>query len=147
MAQVGKFYSKFFEKALSKEIGWVSDTIRCALCTGDYIPNQATDVYFSDITNEAEASGGYIAGGFELSNRVIEYDSSMGSTRLKADSISLQDVTIPNVRHIVIYKDSGTPSTSPLIGFIDLGVVRGVTNGVFEINWNEDGVFTNTITV
>jgi hypothetical protein len=41
----------------------------------------------------------------------------------------------------VVYKDTGTPSTSPLVGYLDFGGDQTVSSGTFTIVFDATGVF------
>lgn len=144
MAVEGKFYSQYYMKALNKEIGWLTDNIRCMFCTSVYVPDKDAHAYKGDVVGEVAGFVGYTIGGVVLNNRTMSYNPGTNSTIIDADDIELYDVTLNGVRTLVIYADTGDPATSPLIGFIDLGVDRGVTNGVFAIQWSPNGVFSHT---
>lgn len=144
MADVGKFFNQYFLKAMNKEIGWATDNVKCMFCTSAYVPNKDTHVYKSQVTNEISGAQGYNVGGVLLTNKTMRYDSTSGKCILDADDIALSDVTINNVRVLVIYVDKGDASTSPLIGFITLAADHGVTNGAFSVQWNDAGIFTHT---
>ena len=145
MIGTGSFYGHYFIKALNKEIGWATDTIKCMLCTSSYVPDKNNHIYKSDVTNEISGSTGYAAGGFTLSNKTISYDTNSSKAILDADDISVANVTINNARYAVLYADTGNPETSPLIGYFDFGTDRGVTNGSFALSWSASGIFSNSI--
>jgi len=46
-----KLYGNFLKQALNKEIDWDSDTIKVALLSSSYTPNQDTHDYFDDVTS------------------------------------------------------------------------------------------------
>jgi hypothetical protein len=135
---VSEFYGRFYEKVFRKEIDWSVDNIKCILCDDTYIPDKNTHIYKSDVTG--------IITEIPLTNRTIVYDPKLLTTSLKADDIALDGVTLSGVRTIIIYSDTGTPETSLLIGYKDLEVNRSVTNGVFKIIWDTEGVLVHTMT-
>ena len=45
-----KLYGNFLAKALNKEVDWDSDTIKVALLTSAYTPNQDTHDYYDDVS-------------------------------------------------------------------------------------------------
>lgn len=145
MVETGNLYGQYFIKALNKEIGWLTDTVKCMLCTKEYIPDQDEHVYLSDIVGELTGYEDYPAGGFELLNKTMRYDPDLNKTILDADDIEKENVSIGQVRYAVIYIDTGTPETSPLLGYMDFGAERGVTNGFFSIHWSEEGIFAHTV--
>jgi hypothetical protein len=56
-------------------IDWLSDTIKCMLCTSTYTPNLDTHKYKSDITNEITGTG-YSAGGATLGSAAITFTAA-----------------------------------------------------------------------
>lgn len=138
---MGVFYGNFFKKAMSKGIDYLNDNIKCMLCTGDYVPSK-DHVVKSEITNEADTTGGYPEGGILLEGKTMEFDGNF-TTTLNANDIILNNTTVSDVRYLVIYVDTGVPETSLLIGYIDLEVPKGVTNGDFMITWSENGIFVH----
>lgn len=58
---------------------------------------------------------------------------------LDGGTVSWPSSTI-TARYAVIYKDTGTGSTSPLIGFVDFGQDESSSSGTFQITWHTDGI-------
>jgi hypothetical protein len=56
-----------------------------------------------------------------------------GVTQLDSADPSWASATISGIRYAVIYKDTGTASTSPLLWLIDFGADQSVTSGTFTI--------------
>lgn len=62
-----------------------------------------------------------------------------------ADNVTFTAVTGNSVEALVIYVDTGTAGTSPLVAFIDTGVTGlPVTpnGGDISVTWNASGIFT-----
>lgn len=140
-------YAKFPENALGGNssgdapIDFLSDTIKCALCTASYTPNQTTHEWFSDITNEVSGTG-YTAGGATLGSKTLSASSLV--TTLDAADPSWSSSTI-TARYAVFYKDTGTAGTSPLIAYADFGGNISSTNGTFTVVLNASGLATITV--
>lgn len=141
MAASTKVYGNFPLKAANKEVDWDSDTIKVALCTSSYSPNQNTHIYFSDITNEITGTG-YTAGGATLGSKTIA-ESSLVTTFDAADT-SWTSSTL-TARYAIIYESTGTSSTSTLIAYVDFGADQSSSSGTFTIQWNASGIFTATV--
>lgn len=129
------------ESLLGGLINWSSDTIKVMLCTSTYTPNKATHQYKSSVTNEVASGGGYTTGGITLSSKTIGTTSSV--TKLAASNVSWTTSTI-TARYAIVYKSTGTDSTSPLIRYGDFGSSVSSAGGNFDINWNAAGVWTQT---
>lgn len=140
-------YAKFPENALGGNAGgdspidFLTDTIRCALTTSSYTPNQTTHEWFSDITNEVVGAG-YTALGVALASKTLSASSLV--TTLDAADPSWASSTI-TARYAIFYKDTGTAGTSPLIAYADFGGNISSTNGTFTVVLNASGLATITV--
>lgn len=120
-------------------VNWGADTIKCALATSTYTPNQDTDAFFSSVT---EATGtGYTAGGVTLASKTSAYTAATNTVALDAADVSWTTSTI-TARYAVVYKSTGTASTSQLIAYVDFGANVSSTAGTFSIVWDAAGIVT-----
>jgi hypothetical protein len=119
-------------------VDWVTDTIKVALTTSAYTPDQDVHDFFNDVTNEITGTG-YTAGGATLGSKSTSYDTASNETRLIAANAQWTTATI-TARYAVIYKDTGTASTSPLLGYVDFGGDQSVTAGTLTVQWDATGV-------
>ena len=140
MAVTALLYGSFPAKLANKEIDWDTDTVKVALCTSTYSPNQDTHDYFNDVTNEVSGAG-YTAGGATLGSKSVNYTSGTNTQAFDAADTVWSTATI-TARYAVIYVSTGTSSTSPLIGYVDFGADVSSTAGDFTIQWAAGGVFT-----
>lgn len=144
MAVSAKLYGTVIAKALNKEIDWDSDTIKVALCTSTYTPDQDNHHYFSDITNEVSGTG-YTAGGATMTTSAVTYTGATNTTALPASNVSWTASTI-TARYAIIYDATpATNATRPLIGYVDFGADVISTGGTFQITWDPSGVATFTV--
>lgn len=133
-------YDSYSKKAVDgTNIDLDTDTIKVALTTASYTPSQTTHDFFDDITNEVSGTG-YSAGGASLANKVLTLDTTNNYTTWDADDVSWTTSTITNARYAIIYKSTGTASTSPLIALIDLGSNQSTNASTFTIVWNASGI-------
>jgi hypothetical protein len=118
-----------------------TDTIKAALVTSVYTPSASTHVTFDDITNEVSGSN-YTAGGATLTTPTLT--ESSGTVTFDADDVvwAQHASGFTDARYVIIYKDTGTPSTSALIGYIDLTSDKGNVSGSLTIEWNASGILT-----
>jgi hypothetical protein len=140
MAASAKWYGKAllnqYGATSANRVDWVTDTVKVALCTSSYTPDQDTHQYFSSVTNEVSATGtGYTAGGVALSSKSVNYDGTTNVMSLRAGASTWTSATF-TTRYAVIYKDTGTAATSPLIGYVDFGGDESVSSGTFTITWD-----------
>ena len=132
-------YGKLFVNQFgSAQINFTSDTIKVALCSSSYVPDQDVHDFFDDITNEVTGTG-YTAGGATLATKTSGYNATTNITTLDAADTVWSTSTI-TARYAVIYKSTGTASTSPLIGYIDFGSNQSSSAGDFTIQWNASGI-------
>lgn len=123
---------------LEGEIDFINDTIKVALVTSGYSASKDSDLNFSDITNEVSGTG-YSSGGKTLAGISTEQDDENDRAAVIADDVSWAVATF-TARAAVIYKDSGTPSTSLLIAYVDFGDDKSVSGEDFTVEWHQDGV-------
>lgn len=128
------------------DINWGSDTIKVALLTSTYTPAQDTHEFYSDLTNELSASGNYSTGGASLTGTAKSYDASTNNEKLTADNLTFSALTPSSAfRYAVVYKSTGTGTTSPLIAYINFGADQNPGGSDFAIAWAATGVlYMNT---
>lgn len=114
------------------------DTIKMALVSSSYTPNQDSHDFFDDITNEVAASGTYAAGGATLSVTLSQDDTDDEGV-LDATDVTFTSATII-ARYAVIYKSTGVASTSPLMLLIDFGSNFTSTVGSFTVAFAAEGI-------
>lgn len=142
MAVIAKWYGNALLKALSKEINWTTDTVKVKLCSSTYVPDQDAHTYMSSVTNEVTGTG-YIAGGQALTGKTIGYTAATNVIMLDAADVTWSNSTI-TARYAVVYVDTGTAATSPLLGYVDFGADVVSSGGPFTITWDANGIFTIT---
>lgn len=120
-AMYGKGRQKFGEAG----INWGSDTIKAQLIDlGAYTPSIDVDEFLSDI-----ASGAKIGSPVTLSSKT----NVLGV--FDAADISFTGLSgAPTLEAILIYKDTGTGSTSPLICLIDTATGLPVAAGATQVD-------------
>lgn len=127
-------YQKYAKLMLDADLDILVDNIKCVLVdTAAYTVNLATDDFLDDIP-----AGDRIATSGNMSTKTTTlgvYD---------ADNITFSSVTGDPSEALVIYKDTGTAATSPLIAYIDTATGLPVTpnGGDITITWNASGIFS-----
>jgi hypothetical protein len=139
-----KLYGNFLLKALNKEVDFDSDTIKVALVSSSYTPDQDAHDYFNDVSSYEVSGTGYTAGGATLASKTATYDSATNVVILDAADTTWASSTI-TARYAVIYDSTGTASTSPLIGYVDFGSDQSSTSGNFTITWDSTGIVRITV--
>ena len=116
------------QRFLEAQINWMTDTIKVLLVdTGTYTPNTSAHQYLSDIPTSAR-----IAGPVTLTSK-----STTGGAADGAD-VTFTSVSGPSIEAIVIYKDTGSEATSPLIAYIDTATGLPITpnGGDIIVTWD-----------
>ena len=139
-----KLYGNFLLKALNKEVDFDSDTIKVALLSSSYTPDQDAHDYFNDVSANEVSGTGYTAGGNTLASKTATYDSATNVVILDAADTTWASSTI-TARYAVVYGSTGTASTSPLIGYVDFGSDQSSTSGNFTITWDSTGIVRITV--
>lgn len=122
-------YTKAKESLLSQSpsIDFDTDTIKVALVTASYTPAVTTDQYYSTV-----------------SSAVVGTPATLTSKTVTGGIFDAADVTFTSVTgsqitQLVIYKDTGTASTSPLIAVLDSassGLPVTPNGGDITISWD-----------
>lgn len=131
-------YNSFKRDIMDGSIDLNTDDIQVALVTSSYTPNIDTHDNFDDITNEVSGTG-YTAGGADLANEAVTVDTTDDEGVFDADDVTWSSSTI-TARGAVLYKNTGTPSTSKLICYFDFGSDKVSSSGNFTIAWNAEGI-------
>lgn len=132
-------YNAFKKNIMNGSIDLDTDTIKVALTTSSYTPDQDSHEFFSSVTNEVSGTG-YTAGGATLANKTVTQDNTDNEGVFDADDATWSSSTITNARYAIVYKSTGVAGTSPLICAIDLGSNYSSTNGTFTLPWNAEGI-------
>lgn len=131
-------YNSFKAKIMDGSIDLDTDTIKVALVTSSYTPNQDTHDFFDDVTNEVTGTG-YTAGGATLASKVVSVDTTDNEGVFDAADVTWSTSTI-TARAAVVYKSTGTAGTSALICYLDFTTDQTSTAGDFVIQWNAEGI-------
>lgn len=141
MAVTANLYSNVFQRAFNDQIDLDTDTVKVALLTG-YTPNQNSHDYFDDVSGTQVSGAGYTSGGATLGSKSV---STSGTTfTFDAADVTWSTATV-SATHAVIYVDTGSAATSPLIAYVDFDGTVSSTAGDFTIQWNASGIFTATV--
>ena len=117
---------------------WLTDDIKVALVTDGYSPDKDADLDFADISDEVVGAG-YTAGGESLASKTVTKDDANDRATYDADDVTWSSATI-TARAAVVYRDTGTPATSPLIAYIDFGEDFSKVGEDFVIEWASTGI-------
>lgn len=132
-------YNKGKKNFLQGNIDVENDTIKVALVTSSYTPNEDTHEYFSDVTNEVTGTG-YTTGGITVAGIALNEDTTNHEVEITCTDPEWTSSTI-TARGAVFYKSTGTTSTSPLICYLDFGSDQSVSSGTFTIDLGSEGFY------
>ncbi len=111
----------------SPSIDWDTDNIKCSLVRSSaYTPNLATDQFLSSVPTR-------VADSVNLSGK------SATNGVANASNVTFSVVAAgAAIQYILIWKDTGTPSTSPLIALLDTATGIPVTpnGGDIAVQWD-----------
>lgn len=119
----------FLSGAINWGIGTGGDDIRVILVdVADYTVNLSADNFLDDVPVAARVSTSTALTGKSVTDGVAD-----------ADNVILTSVTGDPAEALVIYKHTGTESTSNLIAYIDTATGLGVTpnGGNITITWDD----------
>lgn len=141
MAVTANWFGNGPKNCVNGTVDFDTDTIKVALTDG-YTPNQDTHEFFDDISGEVTGTG-YTAGGETLASKSVTYDTGTNETRLDAADTTWSTSTI-TADHAVIYMDTGSAATSPLLGYVNFDGDQTSSSGDFTITWASTGVLKIT---
>jgi len=146
MAQTLTVFDNLIKKLMNGGgIDLDTDTIKVMLLTNAATPAEATHDFIDDLSaNEVTPGGNYDAGGKALTTITVSGPTAGVSTFDADDLAWAQHANNPtNARKMAIYKDTGTPATSPVIAFGTLaGADIDMTAGDLTLQWAATGIVT-----
>ena len=125
-------------RLLQGTFDFANDTFKVALLTSAYAPDKDAHQYFADIDHEVSGSG-YIAGGKAVENIALSQDDANDRAILDADDLAWSVASF-TARAAVVYKDTGSAATSPLLAYIDFEEDLEANGEDFLLLWHEDGI-------
>lgn len=131
-----------YPKALDHGIDYVNDTMKIALLTGYTF--DATHEFFSDVSGDEITGTGYSAGGETLTTVTATYDSGTKTWKFTCDDPTWTTATF-DCDQAVIYKSTGTGSTSPLVSCTDFGGTQSPVARDFVLTVPTTGFATRAV--
>jgi hypothetical protein len=124
-------YAKFKEAMLSGTYDLATANIKCMLVTTSYTPNLASDQYVGNGTTPIP-TGAIVA----RSGNLASVSVTLGVFNAAAETLT--SVSGSAASYIVIYLDTGSDATSPLICIIDTATGLPITpnGGDIAIAWD-----------
>ena len=122
-------YDAARQRFLEAQINWMTDTVKVILVdTGAYTPQTSIHQYLADVPVSAR-----IAGPVTLTAK-----ATTGGAADAAD-VTFTSVSGTSIEAIIIYIDTGTEATSPLIAYIDTATGLPITpnGGDIIVTWDK----------
>lgn len=150
-APLGRLFGASLISAFEGSFDWSSGVIKAALLKTDFAPNQDTMHFWRN-----DGAGAYNLSDYELSatgnytrkiitSCLVNYIDTAdpgGRTDFVADNVTWSNLTSSHgFQWIVIYLDTGTPTSDPLLGYIKLSVEQNVIAQNVTVAWDSGVVF------
>ena len=117
-------------------------TFKMILVTSSYSATQGSDEYYSTISgtsgNEASDTGspsagnGYITGG-KSTTPTVTVDGTNHDIEISFSQVQWSEATVSAVA-AVVYRSTGTDSTSQLLAYLDFGGTVASTDGTYTVS-------------
>lgn len=131
-------YDSYMQSESKQEHDLENDTIKIALMKNTHTPDQNDDVWADVSGDENPAGDGYTAGGVTLAN--VTVTETGVKIHIDADDPVWTTLTATNLEYAIIYND--THASDALIYLLDFGTTKSPTAENFQIQFDEDGIFT-----
>lgn len=120
------------------------NTIKVMLLTASHTISQDNDEFIDDVSANEISATGYSAGGYTLLSQAVSQDNTDNEGVADAADPTWTLTTSASPRYAIFYKDTGTPSTSPIILEVDFGEAFSVSNGTLTLTLNAEGYLNIT---
>jgi hypothetical protein len=114
-------YNEGNQSIIDRDIDLVSDTLKAMLVNSTYTPDK--DDQFIDAGGASDAVDARLSGTTDqtLGSKVIGKDTTSDFVYFDAADVVFTAVTTAQTAvAVVVYKDTGTPTTSKLIAYLDI---------------------------
>lgn len=123
-------YNKGLEAIAKGEIDFESD-LRAALLKSSHTTNIATQEFLDDVSTNELSGGGYSAKALAPTVTIEDERAVIGDL---ADTV-WTSLTATNIRHVLVYKHTGTASTSTLLFSVDFEENFSPSSQDFTVFW------------
>lgn len=123
----------------------IAGTLKMAVVTGSYSPDQAAHDFWNDVSANEVSGTGYTAGGNACASPTWTDGGAGGTHVFDANDPATWTQNgsgFSNGRRVVLYYDTGTGSTSRLVGYSnDFGADSGNVAGDFSVAFDAAGIY------
>lgn len=135
-----RFYHNGLKNVFNGNIDFLTDTMKAAILLSTYTPAQDTHDAWDDVSSHECADGDYAKK--TLASKAVSIVD--GAIAIDAADIDFGSSVTITGKYLAIFKDSGTPSTSYLLGYIDLDETGGGSASSvaapFQVLFGPDGI-------
>lgn len=131
-------YNAFKKNIMNGGIDLDTNTMKVALVTSAYTPNQDTHEDMADVTNEITGTG-YSAGGATIGSSTVTADNTDNEGVWDGADVTWTTATI-TARGAVIYKSTGVAANDLLVCYLDFSTDQSSSGADFTIAWNAEGI-------
>ena len=124
-------------------VAFLTNTIKLMLLDNVHTTNIDTQLFIDDVSANEVSGTGYSAGGATLGSKTSTIDNTNDRGVMDSADVTFSASTI-TARYGVIYKDTGTPGTSPIIGIYDFVSDKSSSSSDFTFQVNADGLLYNS---
>lgn len=135
MAAPTLWYCNGLKKAIDRALAL--GTPKAMFLTAAYVMDQDAHDYIDDVSANQATGTGVAAGGVALTSVTTTVDGASNTVTLDAADITGISVTCC---YVVIYVDTGTPSTSPVLTITDLSAGDAVDSVWTGVVWGASGI-------
>jgi hypothetical protein len=132
--------NKFKDLLMNGDIDMAADTFKVMACN-QFTVNVATQDFISSVSSNQITATGYTAGGQTLASKVVTRNNTDNRVYFDFANPSWTITGTMTAQIFVIYKDTGTPATSPIVAIIDKGAPQSRTDADFVLQLNAKGIF------
>ena len=143
-----KMYKSFQYRAMRDAMlgeSNIAGTLKAALLDNAHTPSLTAHSTWNDVSGDECADGDYAEQ--TITGLAIGQDGSSNTT-IDANDVDFGNAVTISARYLVLYYDTGTPTTSYLVGITDLndGGAANVSSTAddFDISWPAGGFYTIT---
>lgn len=129
----------FKKNIMNGSIDLDTDTVKVMLLTSSHTQNADTQEFIDDVSANEVSGTGYTAGGATIGTPAVTQDNTDDEGVFDGADVTWASSTI-TARYAAIYKDTGTPGTSPIIAILDFGSDQSSSSGDFTIQWGSEGI-------
>ena len=150
-------YSKYRKALLDGDAGGLlsntpadldSDTLKVMLLTTAFTPDttgSSAQEHIDDVSSDQVSTGGTeYTGPVTLAGATVVESSGVVTFDATDITVGIDASGFTDAGYLVLYVDSGTPATSPLIAVGDLGGAQVNTTAALILEWAASGILTLT---